>query len=249
MGVLMIPEDLEQKIMDAVRFFWNTRTGQISKQNAHGVRDQGNRGEVTGGKQLDGFIDLVRKLLVLNGVPDRCIFTDSDLELPGFFRPNKKWDLLVVDEDELIIAIEFKSQVGPSFGNNFNNRTEEAMGSALDLWTAYREGVFGAHNAPWLGYFLVLEDCIKSNEPVRVRSPHFHVLDEFIDASYKQRYGIFCDKLLLERQYSAACFVTTSCTDGTIGYDFPKENLSFHFFLYSMLSAAVAHFEGRRGQR
>lgn len=24
------------------------------------------------------------------------------------------------------IAIEFKSQVGPSFGNNFNNRCEEA---------------------------------------------------------------------------------------------------------------------------
>lgn len=48
-----------------------------------------------------------------------------------YFRPNKKWDLLVVDNNELVIAIEFKSQVGPSFGNNFNNRTEEAMGSAV----------------------------------------------------------------------------------------------------------------------
>jgi len=26
----------------------------------------------------------------------------------------------------LVAAIEAKSQVGPSFGNNFNNRTEEA---------------------------------------------------------------------------------------------------------------------------
>lgn len=73
---------------------------------------------------------------------------DTDLELPGYFRPNKKWDLLVVDKNELVIAIEFKSQVGPSFGNNFNNRTEEAMGTALDIWTAYREGVFGAQQAP-----------------------------------------------------------------------------------------------------
>ncbi len=41
----------------------------------------------------------------------------------------KKWDLLVV-EGCLIAAIEFKSQVG-SFGNNYNNRTEEALGSQL----------------------------------------------------------------------------------------------------------------------
>ena len=102
------------------------------------------------------------------------------------------------------------------------------------------------HNAPWLGYFMVLEDCIKSNEPVRVRSPHFNVLDEFIDASYKQRYEIFCNKLLLERQYSAACFATTSFINETISYGFPKENLSFNSFAYSMLSTAIAHF-GRQG--
>lgn len=246
MSVFKMPNDIEQRIARAMDFFWSTRTGQISRQTAHGVHDQGNRGAVTGGKQLDGFVDLVFDLLTLNGVPSRCIYTNSDLELPGFFRPNKKWDLLVVDNKELIIAIEFKSQVGPSFGNNFNNRTEEAMGSALDLWTAYREGVFGTHNAPWLGYFMVLEDCIKSNEPVRVRSPHFNVLDEFIDASYKQRYEIFCNKLLLERQYSAACFATTSFINETISYGFPKENLSFNSFAYSMLSTAIAHF-GRQG--
>lgn len=242
MNTFVIPDDLSIKIKNAMEYFWSTRTGQISKQVAHGVRDQGNRGAVTGGKQLDGFVNLIFDLLVLNGVPRECIFTNSDLELPGFFRPNKKWDLLVVDKQELIIAIEFKSQVGPSFGNNFNNRTEEAMGSALDLWTAYREGVFGSHNAPWLGYFMVLEDCNKSNEPVRVRSPHFNVLEEFVDASYKKRYEIFCDKLLLERQYNAACFATTSCVNSEICFDFPKNNLSFNSFIYSMFSAAMAHF-------
>lgn len=243
---MQIPTDLNSRITDAIKFFWMTRTGQIARQNDHGVRDQGNRGAVTGGKQLDGFVDLVHELLVMNGVPEECIFINSDLELPGFYRPNKKWDLLVVDKGQLIVAIEFKSQVGPSFGNNFNNRTEEAMGSALDLWTAYREGVFGTTTAPWLGYFMVLEDCVKSNESVRVRSPHFPVLKEFIDASYKNRYEIFCDKLLLERQYSAACFATTTYTDIEITYDFPKNNLSFETFAISMLSATASHFL-RRG--
>ncbi len=242
---IQIPNDLEDRIAEAVRFFWTTRTGQITRQNAHGIKDQGNRGAVTGGKQLDGFVELICDLLIINGVPEECIFTNSDLELPGYFRPNKKWDLLVVDRDELVIAIEFKSQVGPSFGNNFNNRTEEAMGTALDIWTAYREGIFGSQKAPWLGYFMVLEDCRKSNEPVHVRSPHFDVLEEFVDASYKERYEIFCNKLLLERQYSASCFATTFCSGGDITYDFPKEHLSFEAFAVSMLSAALAHFLGR----
>lgn len=243
---IVIPNDLENRIARAIDFFWETRMGQINKQNTFGVRDQGNRGAVTGGKQLDGFVELIFDILVMNGVPKQCVFVDSDLELPGYYRPNKKWDLLVVNRGELIIAIEFKSQVGPSFGNNFNNRTEEAMGSAMDLWTAYREGVFGSQKAPWLGYFMVLESCGKSNEPVRVRSPHFPVLKEFVNASYKERYEIFCNKLLLERQYSAACFAITSCTPKGIYYDFPNDNLSYMAFIMSMLGAAVAHFSSWR---
>ena len=242
MTTIQLPPDLERQVFEAVSFFWATRFGQIRKQAVIGTKDQGNRGAVTGGKQLDGFVALIRDLLIQNGVPGRCIFVDTDLELPGYFRPNKKWDLLVVDKNELVIAIEFKSQVGPSFGNNFNNRTEEAMGTALDIWTAYREGVFGTQQAPWLGYFMVLEDCAKSNEPVRVRSPHFPVLKEFCNASYKQRYQIFCDKLLRERQYSAACLMSTSYMDGTATYGFPSEHLSLYMFITSMLSAALVHF-------
>ena len=56
---------------------------------------------------------------------------------------------MVVD-GTLLAAFEFKSQVGPSFGNNFNNRTEEALGSATDLWTAFREGAFQTSQRPWL---------------------------------------------------------------------------------------------------
>ena len=238
MRSIQLPNDLDERIENAIRYFWTTRTGQIDRQNAHGVRDQGNRGAVTGGKQLDGFVELVYDLLLFNGVPKECIFTDFNLELPGYFRPNKKWDLLVVDNRELVIAIEFKSQVGPSFGNNFNNRTEEAMGTALDIWTAYREGVFGDQRAPWLGYFMVLEDCRKSNEPVRVRSPHFAVLEEFIDASYKERYEIFCDKLLLERQYSSACFANTLA----MSFPIPDEAPVIKTFIFLPLTFYYLYF-------
>lgn len=245
MEMIKLSANLDDRIASAVEFFWNTRSGQITKQNDIGIHDQGNRGAVTGGKQLDGFVNLIYDVLILNGVPENCIYTNTDLELPGYYRPNKKWDLLVVDNGVLVIAIEFKSQVGPSFGNNFNNRTEEAMGSALDIWTAYREGVFGNQQAPWLGYFMMLEDCSKSNMPVNVRSPHFPVLEEFIGASYKRRYEIFCKKLLLERQYSSACFITSGISDDGIFYNFPQQSLSCKDFLLSMLGAAMAHFLNR----
>jgi len=242
MKVAFIPKDIDKRILNAVDYFWSTRKGQSARQVKGGTLDQGNRGAVTGGKQLDGFVSLIRYILEVNGVPSEHIFTDTDLELPGYYRPNKKWDLLVIDEKKLIIAIEFKSQVGPSFGNNFNNRTEEAMGSALDIWTAYREGVFGTQTAPWLGYFMVLEDCQKSNEPVKVRSPHFPVLREFYDASYMERYEIFCKKLLWERQYNSACFITTSSNTDGINYRFPKDCLCLKDFMLSMLGVAIAHY-------
>jgi len=81
--------------------------------------------------------------------------------------------MLVIKDNTLLVVIETKSQVGPSFGNHFNNRTEEAMGSSLDLWTAFREGAFDQAIQPFLGYFFMLEDCEASMRPVRVREPHF----------------------------------------------------------------------------
>lgn len=241
MNTIILPKDLEEKIYKATSFFWNTRTNQIEKQVALNNHDQGNRGAVTGGKQLDGFVDLVKDILILNGIDEQYIHTTSDVELPGYYRPNKKWDLLIVKDNILIAAIEFKSQVGPSFGNNFNNRTEEAMGSALDIWTAYREGVFGTQKAPWLGYFLVLEDCDKSTVPVKVRSPHFSVMKEFVNASYKQRYELFCNKLLLERQYTSACFLTTGLNEkSNISIDYPNENLSFTAFISSLIGHIIS---------
>lgn len=145
------PNDLHSRVSQAVAHFWQTRRSQAEKQNKSGTRDQGSRGAVTGGAQMDGFIGLITEIIKSAGIDEKHLFFKKSLELPGYFRPTKEWDLLVVKDNQLLIALEAKSQVGPSFGNNFNNRTEEAMGSALDLWTAYREGAFNKTVKPWLG--------------------------------------------------------------------------------------------------
>ena len=203
-------KNLEYKASEAVAHYWLTRKAQKDKQKKRGVSDAGLRSAVTGGAQMDGFIKLFRNLIVEGGLDSQYIFEKKALELPGFFRPTKEWDLLVIKNGQLIVAIEAKSQVGPSFGNNFNNRTEEAMGSALDLWTAFREGAFNGGGQPFLGYFFMLEDCQASNRPVKVREPHFKVFPEFIGASYMKRYELFCRKLILERHYTSSSFITST---------------------------------------
>jgi len=196
----------------AVRHFWKARTIAAVSQKNRGVADQGNRSGVTAGKNLDGFVAMVREIIVSNGISKTDIYTSgrADVTIPGFYRPTKNWDLLVVSGSRLIAAVEFKSQVGPSFGNNFNNRVEEALGNAADLNTAFREGVFGESAKPFLGYFFVLEQCPKSTMPVRFTSPHFPAMPEFENTSYAVRYEILCRKLVQERLYDAAALVLTT---------------------------------------
>jgi len=182
-------------------------------------------------------IALFKNLIVDVGINSHFIHEKKRLQLPGFFRPTKEWDLLLVKNGQLIVAIEAKSQVGPSFGNNFNNRTEEAMGSALDLWTAFREGTFNGGVQPFLGYFFMLEDCQASNRPVKVKEPHFKVLPEFIGASYMKRYELFCRKLIREWHYTSSSFITSTSDSGIEGvYNEPAEDLSFKNFARALVS-------------
>lgn len=147
--------DYETLAKKAVRRFWKSRASARIKQQTNGKSDQGERAGVTAGKNMDGFLDMVAVIVKANGLAHADIHLQRRLlTLPGYFRPTKLWDMLVINEGRLVAALEFKSHVGPSFGNNFNNRAEEALGTATDLWTAYREGAFGAIAKPFVGWLM-----------------------------------------------------------------------------------------------
>lgn len=202
--------DYETKAHAAIQAFSQTRADATQKQKDSGKADQGERAGVTGGKNMDGFAQLVIDIIKANGLPHAQIHQKrAVLTLPGYFRPTKLWDLLVVNEGRLVAALEFKSHVGPSFSNNFNNRTEEAIGTSHDLWTAYREGAFGKQPRPFVGWLMVVEDAPASRAPVKDQSPHFPVFKEFAGASYQQRYDVLCQRLALEQLYSSAAVITT----------------------------------------
>ena len=199
-----------RKAKDGIKAFWGNREKARQKQIEAGKVDQGERSGVTGGKNLDGFVSLILDLVTANGLAPTDVHQKRALvTLPGYFRPTKLWDLVVIHKGHLVAAIELKSQVGPSFGNNFNNRTEEAIGTAHDLWTAYREGAFGKQPRPFVGWLMVVEDAPKSRSSVKDKSVHFPVFADFQGASYLQRYDILCQRLTQESLYTAASVIAT----------------------------------------
>ena len=201
--------DYEQKAHDAVKAFWGNRQAARQKQIESGKADQGERAGVTAGKNMNGFLALVLDVVRANGLARAEIHQKrAMLTLPGYFRPTKRWDILVIHRSELVAAIELKSQVG-SFGNNFNNRTEEAIGTAHDLWTAYREEAFGKQPRPFVGWLMLVEDAPKSRATVKDSSPHFPVLEAFKGASYLKRYDLLCQKLVQEQLYTTAALITS----------------------------------------
>lgn len=230
--------ELEDNVFsDAVFHFWNTRIRQGKEQEERGVRDQGDRSKVTGGKQMDGFIETIAHEMKQVGIEEEEIYVKrSDVYVPGYFRPEKMWDMLVVKESKLLASIEFKSQMG-SYGNNFNNRSEEAIGNAEDLWTAYREGLFDTSPQPWVGYLMLLNDEDDVHSPVRVQEPHFPVDDEFREASYAERYEHLLRRLVRERKYNSACLLLTDKDDmeKEQNYHAPAEDLDDLQFFEQLL--------------
>ncbi|MBJ6725404.1 PaeR7I family type II restriction endonuclease [Geomesophilobacter sediminis] len=234
--------DYENKAREAVKAFWGNREAARVKQIEAGKADQGERAGVTAGKNMDGFIALVIDVIRANGLADAEIHQKRALlTLPGYFRPTKLWDLLVIHKGELVAAVELKSQVGPSFGNNFNNRTEEAIGTAHDLWTAYREEAFGKQPRPFVAWLMMVEDAAESRAPVRDLSPHFPVFDEFKGASYIKRYDLLCQRLVKEQLYSSATLITSGRSSVTTG---AYSEMSAMTGLKAFISQLAGHVAG-----
>jgi hypothetical protein len=178
----------------------------------------------------------VSDLLEETGLRRLDVKTRTALELPGYYRPEKQWDLIVIADGRLVTAIEFKSQVGPSFGNNYNNRVEEALGNATDIWAAFREQRLGPIR-PFLGYFFLLEDVPRVHTPVRSSEPYFKVDPVFRDASYSRRYEILCQRLIYERLYDATCLtLATNSELTTIRHPLPE--LAFEPFVINLCNHA-----------
>lgn len=239
----MVLDRIDTAVSDAVRHYWATLSDQEDDQQKSDNTARGRRAQVLGGSQMDGFAGLIEDALVEAGIPREDILHDHGAVLPGYYRATKRWDLAVVYENELLAVMELKS-IASSFGNNLNNRIEEAVGSNTDLYQAYEEGLFEPSPNPWVGYLIMMADTEGSRRPVTVREPNFDVDDEFEDASYLDRAELLCLRMLRERLVDGAAFITSDEETGLEGsYVEPNPELTFERFITPLIAQVSARVE------
>jgi type II restriction enzyme len=224
----------------AVKAFWAGRDLQTQKQMEIGTIDAGTRGSVTGGLHLNALQELIAREFDPLAALGARVRQRGIIPLPGYYRRAKNWDIVVTFKDILVAVIECKSQVG-SFGNNFNNRTEEAIGNAVDLWRAYEAGLVGVVK-PWLGFVFVFEYAAGSTTPVRDQGkPLYRTDPAFDNSSYTTRYQLLFQRLIRERLYDTACLISSVRGQGI--YDEPLPEVSTRN-LTAAIAGRVAYIEG-----
>lgn len=210
----------------------------MGQENDEAAAPADNRSEVVGGSHLNGFVSIFRELAAEAGFEEgEHMRLNKGGEIPGYFRATKDWDILVHRSGRLCAALELKSQAGPSFGNNFNNRSEEAIGSALDLRLVAERGALGPQ-MPFVGYLFLLEDAPGANRPVRITSELFPPLGEFAGASYWRRYELLLSRYVEQRLYTAAALL--KAPRGTAGQYTQSEKLPIKPFLEAYYAHLLA---------
>lgn len=219
--------DYDDLVRAAVGSYWNVRQSQAERSRAQGVLNTGTRAEVTGGRHLDDLQALLVRVFVDAGIPPHLMDVKKR-PIPGYFRRDKSWDVVVMVAERVVGIIELKSTVGEQPGQNYNNRTDEALGQAMDVWTAVERNIIDTPLRPWLGYFMLLEDNDASNSAVKPRRPVWPADPAFDGSTYAKRYEVFFERIARERLLDAACLVLARKSDGAVRC--PSDALSFQSF-------------------
>ncbi len=204
-----------------------SREAASQKQDEIGHADQGLRSQVTSGGHLDRLANVIADVFIDAGLsPEDVYLGKHGVELPGFFRPEKSWDVLAFRNNSLVAAIELKSMWN-SYGNNMNNRAEEAIGSGFDFRTAEKYDLFGG-SAPWLGYAFVIRDDPTINKPTSFEETHYCVDPDFSGTSYLRRSMVTCRRLMLERVYDRVFYAVYNPADESFAE--PDEEMTWAKF-------------------
>jgi hypothetical protein len=228
--------DYAERVQAAVASYWDVRAAQAKRSKEAGVLNTGLRSEVTGGRHLDALELLLVEVLVDAGMPADMLEVKRR-PVPGYFRRDKSWDIVVTIQDRVLAIIELKSIVGNNPGQNFNNRTDEALGQAMDVWKAVERGIIDSPLRPWLGYFMLIEDNDAWNRGSQPRSTVWPADPAFDGASPAKRTAIFFERMVRERLLDAACVLMANRTSGAVAE--VATTLSFDSFAAAMFGRCL----------
>lgn len=235
------------RVTAAIAAFWGSRATQLA---AIGNSQGGTRDAVVGGQHLNAVRDLLVDEMIRTGAPiANTHATGSAKTMPGYFRPSKNWDLAVKNDAGAVAALfELKSQVG-SFGNNANNRAEEAVGNPIDLDQAVAHGIVPVR--PWTAYIFVIEDAEASRHSRNTRATTAYPIDPvFETVSYVDRVGILAERAVESGLYDAAWVVATpkpAGLDSPVFWSDANETVSWRAFSAALSAFVERTFAGMTG--
>jgi len=225
----------------AMAAYWGRKDEQLAAAELAGSTAEGRSKAVRGGGHFNPVDNLIARFFLDAGYPPEAIHASGNMtRLPGYYRPTKAWDLVVVHDEVLVAAVELKALGGPSFGNNFNNRVEEALGNGMDLERASWRGLVGRER-PWLGYFFVVEDEEGSRKPGRsAGGGPFPPEPAWNEASYQDRFALSGERMLDQGIYDAVYYAASSRDDP--GPREPSSSLDWQHFV-AAIGARIKYLE------
>lgn len=188
---------------------------------------------------MNGLVALLYRTALAAGKGSLELHCKEGLELPGFFRATKEWDFLAMRGSKLVALAETKG-FATSFGNNLNNRTEEAVGSGYDIRRAIASKAIGVADRFWLGYLLLIADVPESRESVRLAEPHFKSDPAFTGKSYMDRALELCRRLRSENLYGSTCILAVDPENPGDYRELDRE-LGVFPFLESLRQVCLSH--------
>ena len=120
---------------------------------------------------------LVTDILCDSGLKTVDVKTRTSLELPGYYRGEKKWDLIVVSERSAGPCDGVQVAGRSFFGNNFNNRSEDTSSVAPTKSSGrIPRRQIRRRIPPAISWIPVpAEDRPEVHKPVRNREPYVEV--------------------------------------------------------------------------
>jgi hypothetical protein len=91
---------------DAVAAYWGAKNEQVEHSLIRSAIGAGTAGSVRGGRHFDAIATLIGRFFIEAGYPTSTVRLSKSqrLELPGYFRPQKQWDVVVTYGDTLNAA-------------------------------------------------------------------------------------------------------------------------------------------------
>jgi hypothetical protein len=189
-----VVEGAKKRVDLALRSWIDVRVEQALRSNGTGNAQGGNRPAVTGGKHLNAIDLLVQEELTATGAEGLELRLGRKAALPGYYRPTKAWDLLVLQHGEPVLAVEYKSMNG-SEGRNLNNRADEVFGVAEDIRQAELHGLLP--RTMRRAYVFVMAMTPTSTREVKVAKVAAGTTDPAFDgADYLERSALMCERMM-----------------------------------------------------